>query len=206
MTEDTITEILKILSREYSRRWDKGELDQKIETWSRVLVDITDEQGQKGLIKALEDPGEFMPPVGKFKQMCLTGDGSKSLEDDGAQAWALVMKNLNSSIAPIFKDTAIVGAINTLGGWVGFCESLPSPRVQNLDFKRKEFIDLYVICRNQKREFSPLPDRVNKFFQNGEERPVYRFVGWKSDAGKEEALRLAIQTQEAGKRVAGLLN
>lgn len=196
--EAIVDMLLSYCPRKYS---DKERLS-IITGYEWELENVPPEKLKIGWEKAVSAHDGFMMPPGKFKELCLTEGGSKSLEDDGAQAWSLVIKNLNSSIAPIFKDTSIAETVNKMGGWIGFCRSITE---QNQDFKRRDFISLYVMCRNQKQEFSPLPDRIAEFFQDGENRPDYRFIGFEDPAEQKTALRLAIEKRRTARKIAGLL-
>jgi len=195
--------LLSLCSRKYS---DKERL-LMVTAWEHSLKELSPQQLQTGLDKAIDAHDGFMMPPGKFKDLCLSQDGSRSLEDDGAQAWSLVMQNLNSSIAPIFQDTSIAETINTMGGWVPFCQSLNE---FTTEAKRKQFIGFYVVNRNKKTKFSPLPDRVSEFFQDGKNRPDYQFIGFEGSGdavniAKKEALRLATQQHAVCKKISGLL-
>lgn len=138
MKKETVTMILESLDANYRQKMSEKEKAINVRTWHTILHDVTDEQGMIGLRKILEDPGEFMPPVGKFKQMCLAGSGCKSLEDEAHQAWALVMQNLNAYASPVFKDTAIPEAIRKMGGWKTLCSMCVFPlKSQKFLFARK---------------------------------------------------------------------
>jgi len=169
-----IVEILKSLSSEYSKKWTEDELKLKIRNWITVLGDLSPQQLINGLKKALHDTSDFMPSIGKFRAMCISKNGCLSIDDEAIDAWSLLMKNLNSTITPVFKDKAITGTVNNLGGWKPFCASINDV---NEPFKRKEFISYYCMNRKMKDKFSYVPDRVGKIFMDGVEKHFYKFVG-----------------------------
>lgn len=190
MKESAVLEILKSLIGEYVKNWSDEELELKLRNWNAVLKDVTDEQGMAGFEKALKDQGEFMPTAGKFRQMCLASSDAVSIEDDAVLAWAVVIKNLNQSWTPIFKDRVITAAINNLGGWVPFCRSVND---SNEPFKRKEFISFYVMNKRRKDDLPCIPDRVCKIYINGEEKNDYRLIG---DFTKEEKRIVAAEVRQ----------
>ena len=104
MKQETVIMILESLMAETTRRFSDSEKALKIRNWTVKLESLTEEQGMNGLEKALELPLEFMPSIGKFKEMCLSGKGSDSLEADAWQAWGLINKNMNMYSNPVFKD------------------------------------------------------------------------------------------------------
>lgn len=175
--------LLALCSRRYS---DKERL-LIITAWETTLKDVLPEQITSGMKTALKNHKGHMLTPGIFREMCLAGDGSTSIEDDAREAWALVMKNLNSTISPVFKDTAIVGAINRLGGWIGFCYSITN---ENQPFKMREFVGYYTICRNQKEVPGHLPDRTSKVFQNGKHQRLFRLIGFNSRKEQQKAMIL----------------
>jgi hypothetical protein len=184
MKTETIVEILEILGSEYSKRWTPEEKKQKIKTWAAMLTEITDEQGKIALRKALEDNSEFMPPVGKFKQMCLSGVGCHSLEDEAEHAWSLVINNLNSWSSPVFKDSAIAETIRKMGGWAILC----SITNKEVPFRKQDFLALYPALKRRKQEFFPLLNEgsAKNLYVNGQAYPNLKFIGYEeSDDLKE---------------------
>jgi hypothetical protein len=206
MNSKAIIQILDHLGSEYSKKWSEDEKDTKIKTWSTILNDVTDEQGMVGLRKALESPSEFMPSVGKFKQMCLSGSGCQSLEDEALQAWAIVIKNLNSSISPVFKDSAIAEAIRKMGGWKRLCGmTIFPPEKSEEPFRKKDFVDLYAVARRKKEEFNPMLKGLNEFFIDGEFRPQYRFIGYDPGADKKAVLAQIEQKENTDKKMLAMI-
>jgi len=182
MNEETIINILDTLASEYSKNFSAKEKSLRVRTWVMMLKNITDEQGYKGLEKALDNPSEFMPTVGKFKEFCLSGAGSKSLEDDAHEAWALVRKNLNSWISPIFKDSCIAEAIRKMGGWKQLCGMLTI----DATWRGKEFVDYYLVALRENKEFLPM--------LRGEHED-YKFIGYDKTDNLEKLLK-AIKSRE----------
>lgn len=162
MNAKVIIKILNVIGSEYSKKWSQAEKKQKIETWRAVLEDVTDEQGMAGLVKLLSQPSEFPPPVGKFRQMCLSAHGCNSLEDEALLAWGLVINNLDGDSPVIFKDAAIAETIRQMGGWVKLSDVL----TVDVPFRRKEFIELYVIVKSKEKHEDytrMLPGRYESF-------------------------------------------
>lgn len=152
MTDEKVIMILESLMAECSTRFTNEEKSLKIRNWTVKLSELTDEQGMEGLNKALDGKMEFMPSVGTFREMCLTGSGSSSIEQDAIVSWSSVMSNLNSYSSPVFKDSCISESIRKMGGWKQLCLMLETEE----PFKRKYFIELYSIMRRRKEEFNPM--------------------------------------------------
>ena len=197
MTPKTVSKILDHIGCEYSKKWSEQEKALKIETWSMMLEEVTDEQGKIGLKKALEDPGDFMPSVGKFKQMCLSGKGASNLEDEARKAWGLIIDNLNPTVSPIFKDTAISETVRKMGGWKRLCDM----QTDEMPFRRKEFVELYPIYRRQKQVFNPMLKGNDALFENGKLINDYRFIGFSSEEGRLKALEM-IETAKTAESMA----
>ena len=191
MNKDATTQILESLLAEYSKKISVKEKALKIRTWVMMLENITDEQGKAGLMKALENPGEFMPPIGKFKQMCLSGSGCDSLEDQARVAWALVIKNLNSWSSPVFKDSAIAETIRNMGGWASICSML----TEDEPWVKKDFIGIYLIMKRVDKKFPPM------LRGNGE----YKFIGYDSEGDKKAALLQIEQKENTDKKFLTML-
>jgi len=198
MTKINIEGVVDMLLALCARRYSEKERLLIITAWEHELKDISPEDLLKGRDKAISEHDGFLTPPGDFKELCLSSGGCVSFEDEGAEAWALVMKNLNSTIAPVFKDTAIAETINKMGGWAPFCLSITGA---NEAFKRADFIGLYVVCRNSKEEFSPMPDRVGKIFMGGEYKKLGRFIGNFSPEEKSAAVKMIQQREQVVKRL-----
>lgn len=196
MKPKAILTILESLMAETTRRFSEKEKALKARTWISKLADITKEQGKAGLDKALEDDMEFMPSVGKFKQMCLSGTGCANLEDQAAEAWAVVKKSLNSRASLLFKDTAIAEAVRKMGGRERIDNMIIFPPEKSEEaFRRNEFIDIYTITKRQKTEFPPML-KGGGFSVNGKHEDQYKFIGSFSKEEKREVVKKIKQQKE----------
>ena len=173
MKKETVITIVESLAAESPRRFSEKEIALKIRNWMTKLADLTDKQGVYGLEKALDIEGGFMPSIGDFKRMCLAGDGCNSLEDEARVAWALVIFNLNHSISPVFKDSAIAETIRKIGGWKKLCGMLSEEE----PFRRRDFLELYPVYRRKKEQY--FPQLTGTF-------PEQKFIGFKSQVEIEE--------------------
>ncbi len=183
MRKETIIQILDTLHAEYSKKLSDKEKGYKVRTWMAVLGDITNEQGRIGLTKALKSTSEFMIPVGQFRVLCLTPECCNSSEDEASDAWALVMENLNAWSSPVFKNTVIAEVIRKMGGWKRLCGMLES----EVPFRKKDFIDCYLVSKRKDKEFYPILRGQN---------PDYKFIGY-SPGVNEKTIFLEIQHKEA---------
>ena len=179
MDNKAVLQILDHLGSEYSKKWTPEEKKQKIKTWTMILKDVTEAQGWHGLEKALKSPGEFMPSVGKFREMCLSGKGTASIEMDAHEAWGVVMKHLNAYVSPIFKDGAIAETIRKMGGWKRLCGMLTTEE----PFRKKDFIDLYQIARRKEEKFFPM---LRGIYEDD-----FKFIGFASREEEQKALEWA---------------
>lgn len=158
MKEENVIMVVEALMSESSRKFSDKEKSMKVNTWMMALDDISDEQGMVGFNKAIKTPNEFMISSGKFRELCLSPEGSESIEDEANEAWALVMKNLNAYMSPIFNNSSISEAIRKMGGWVRLCEMLTKEE----PFKKKEFIEMYKIQRRKGIEFTNALSGIHK--------------------------------------------
>jgi len=173
-----IIDMLDNIATNYSRKWSSEERKRNIENWFMILNDLTEDQLMFGFRKVLEDTGEFMPPVGKFRQMCISGQGALNIEDEGSLAWSTLTEKLKSGGIYIFKNTCIPEAVKKMGGR----DRIYHRREEDTPFLKKEFIEYYIILRRQNRLFDPvLPDQ---HAMKGYER--YVWVGFKTLEEKKE--------------------
>jgi len=168
MKEETVLMILESLMAETSRRFTDNERTLKIRNWTIKLKDITEEQGMKGLEKALDLPLDFMPSIGTFKEYCLTDTGQSSIEEQGIEAWYLAYNNLNHTVSPIFKNSAIAETIRKMGGWVKFSTML----TKDEPFIKIEFIELYTVLKRRSQEYYPCLSGTYK---------TNKFIGYKKE-------------------------
>lgn len=144
----TIVKTLDLLIAETSMKLDEKKKVKKLEAWHIGLDDISDEQINNGLKKALKSTTGFLMACGEFRQLCLIGPGSVSIEDQAEQAWFIIMKRLNHTISPYFKDSSISEAIRRMGGWKNLCLML----IKDEPFRKKDFILNYLSIKKSGRD------------------------------------------------------
>ena len=155
----------------------------KLRNWMTVLKNLTDEQGMAALEQVLSQDFEFMPTVGKFKEICLSGLGSRSIEGDAIAAWGLVLQNLNPYDSPIFADCCIAETIRNMGGWKRLCDMTD----EEIPFRRNEFLDIYPGLKRRGREYSPV--LVGIYGLKGAIGQDYaKFIGFEREKDKSLAL------------------
>lgn len=198
-----VTEMLLSLC---ARRYSDKERLLIITAWEHALRGVPMEKIKSGLDKAIEAHDGFMMPPGKFKELCLTGAGCQSAEDEAREAWYLVVKNLNAYCSPVFRDSAIAEAVRKMGGWKRLCGMIVFPPEKSEEpFRRKDFIDLYLVAKRQNIEFSPMLKGSDNFFINGESRSDYKFIGYDAGFGKKAILAQIEQKETADKRILAML-
>lgn len=188
MEKKVVVEILEILGSEYSKKWSAEEKQTKIKTWTMMLEDMTSEQGYSGLRKALNNPCDFMPSVGKFKEMCRSGPGKENFEDEAKAAWAVVIDNITTGSSPVFKDTCVAEAIRKMGGWL----SLAGGLISDHPFRRRDFIDFYIIAKRSGESFYPA--LIGHF-------PELKFIGCKNEAEIKEVIKVMQNTRPVHKNL-----
>jgi len=191
MKEENVIMILESLMSESSRRFSDIEKTMKIKTWTMALNDISDEQGMIGFEKAIKNPNEFMLSSGQFRELCVSGN--ESLESDGNISWALVMKNLNSYIRPVFKDSCISETIRQLGGWGNIClmETKEEP------FRKQDFIQNYQSIRRRGKEYNPA--------LSWHSRREKKFIGYDSKEEIENAKLKIENIEKSESKMLGIL-
>lgn len=180
MRHKTVVMILESLDANYRQKMSKKEMALQLRNWSAILKEVPDEQGLKGLQKMLEDPDGFMPTVGKFKSICVGGEGCQSLEDEALVAWDMARKNLDAYSSPVFKDTCIAEAIRKMGGWKKLCSMLETEE----PFRKKEFIDLYVIVKRAGHTYPPM--------LRGKYKDDFKFIGY---APEDDLKQVVVQIE-----------
>jgi hypothetical protein len=201
MREDTIREIIKTLASEYSRKWSKNEREFKIITWNVVLHDLTDEQGMNGLRTALLSSREFMPSVGQFREMCLTPAGCASLEEQAMEAWGLVERAMNPYDSPVFADAAIAETIRNMGGWVKLCNTA----IDDLPFRRKDFLETYPIYKRRGGDYSPMLAGIYGPVDGGG-NDNRKLIGFDSDADRDAVLLALDERERNESNILSLIN
>lgn len=152
MSEETIVKILDSLLIGSARRYSEEEKLRLLSTWNLSLTGLSKEQLERGFSKVIQSPSKFMIDCGSFRELCLTDFGSRSVEDEAAEIWDSVRRNLNAYISPCFKNSVISEAIRKMGGWV----KLSTGEVVNEPFRRTEFIGLYCMFKRRGNEYEPL--------------------------------------------------
>jgi hypothetical protein len=201
MKPNTIDFIVETLTSEVSKNFTDKEIAIKVRTWNLKLKDIADADGLRALDELTEKKLEFMPSVGEFKQMCLSGPGCGSLEDSALEAWALVKKHLNAYIYPIFSDTAIAETIRKMGGWAQLCRMLEDEE----PFRKKDFVQLYEINSRKKEDFPPMLSGQGKTMIKGKLRPDFKFIGFQSKEAKMAAWEIVKQIKQSDNKLLAML-
>lgn len=157
-----------------------------------ALSDLSEEQLQSGRVKYSRLKNSFGIDTGKFRELCLSGDGAIDLESKSFRAWQSVnraISGLGSYSSPCFKDSRISETIRILGGWKWLCG-------QNTDqlntFIKNDFIKNYKGLTNINQEFDPL---LKGTFN---EKPS--LIGY--NPNEEEKVLIEIETSEkANKKI-----
>ena len=181
MKKETVAMIIESLISEQSKRFSEHEIALKIRNWHTILEDVTEEQAMAGLRKCLELAGEFMPSIGKFNEACLSGSGCSSLEDQAAEAWALIMANISAWGSLVFKDTAIAETLRKMGGR----NMLSNMLITEEPFRKRDFIALYLTMKRKKQEFSPILS--DKYVKD------YKFLGYDES---DDLQKVVVQIEE----------
>ena len=193
MKHETIVLVLETLMSESSKNFSEKEKALKIRTWMTKLKEIPDVEGLRALYKCLDAENKFMPSVGKFKQMCLSGEGCYNLEDKAHGAWAAVIRHLNAYSSPVFKDTAIAETIRGMGGWKKLCSMLETEQ----PFRKKDFIDLYLVYSRQEKEFDPCLKGIY-----GDD---FKFIGYEKTDDLVKVMAAIEQKETSSKKLLGML-
>lgn len=196
MKQETVIMILESLMSEYSKKFSESEKVLKVRNWCTILKDLSDEDGVKGLEKALETAFDFMPSVGKFKELCTTTAGHGSIEDEANEAWYIVMSNLNYYASPVFKNTVIAETIRKMGGWKTIC----SMETKDEPFRKKDFIAMYSINRKRNEEYKPnllgAGDIENKVFIGYQDMKEIKEIEKFIESGKSAEKKALVMFQQ----------
>jgi len=84
MNKISIEGVVDMLLALCTRRYSDKERILIIVAWEHTLKNVPKSQIKSGLDKALVAHDGFMLPPGRFKELCLTGAGCQSLEDEGS--------------------------------------------------------------------------------------------------------------------------
>ncbi len=135
------------------RKYSDEEKAQITENWLRALSDLSKEQLDIGWDKALKQPPEFgVAHPGWFLELCLSGDGAKSFEDDANEIWEMIVLNLDGYSSPVFKDPVIAESIRNMGGWKHLCMM----EIKEIPFRKKEFVKNYAVLKRSNGKFDPV--------------------------------------------------
>lgn len=193
--EEYITKIFKSVIVNASRKYSDEEKLIILDNWQMILSELSKEQLDNGWHKSLNQSQGFETMnVGAFKELCLSGLGSKSFEDDAESAWRLVYDNLNSYCSPVFKDASIAESIRNMGGWKHICGML----MTDAPFRKAEFIKNYTVSRRSNIKFDPA--LIGTF------KDDIKFIG---DFSKEEKDQFLIENknkEESGTKILGMMN
>jgi len=156
MTKDELGKVLDRLAVNCSRKWSSDkERELNIDNFYMGVGDLTEYQIMAGFKKVIRTPTPFMPDVGSFRELCLSGSGSQNLEDGAREAWATVLKIINrrgANYSPVFKDSAIAEAIRKMGGWKQLCRM----ETEDETWRKKDFIEYYLVAGRQKMQFKSM--------------------------------------------------
>jgi hypothetical protein len=170
-------------------------LDRTIQIWHISLKDFTDQQIMWGVQKVLDRSEPFMPTIGQFKELAMTGSGVENIEDEALEAWRLVVQNLNAYVSPVFKNAAIAETLRGLGGWVAVCRW----KTDELQWRQKDFVAMYKIYRKRGGDYLPELSGIND--------PEFKFIGYSHDEDTkqiEQELKKGVEFQrEAVKKLTG---
>jgi hypothetical protein len=139
MTPKTLKNMLVALDEVYPKSTDNTA--RLFSIWQAVLEDISDTEGQAGLIRCLKEyQGSFRPTPAQFRTFCA---GEDNMEGKADEAWASVLRALRryggwSSLD--FEDSSVAEAIRRLGGWRRLCGS----KETELGWMAKEFRAVYI--------------------------------------------------------------
>ena len=96
--------------------------------------------------------------------------------------------------SPIFKDSSIAEAIRKMGGWKQLCKMELNPLVGKSEepWRRKDFVDYYLVAKRQGKDFLPLIRGVYK---------DYVYVGYDKTDNLPKLLEAVLSREEQGGKV-----
>jgi len=192
MTKDELGKVLDRLAVNCSKKWNsENERKLSIDNFYMGVGDLTKTQIMAGFKKVIRTPTPYMPDVGSFRELCLSGAGSQNLDDEAREAWATVMKVISrrgADYSPIFKDSAIAEAIRKMGGWKQLCKMLTEEET----WRKKEFVEYYLIARRQNKEFLPM---LRGTYEN------YVYVGYDKTDNIKKLLNAVLSREREDKQV-----
>jgi len=186
--EGVVDMLLSLCTRRYS---DKERL-LIITAWEHTLKNVPESGIKSGLGKAIDAHDGFMLPPGRFKELCLTADGCQSLEDEAMIAWSLVIRNLDATCSPVFKNSVIAEAIRKMGGWKQLCNMLTSEE----PFRKRDFISYYQIISRKNKTYSPMLSGMY---------PDYKFIGYDKSDNLENVLLQITQKENSDRKILNMI-
>ena len=199
MKPESVAQLLDLIISDYSVKLSDKEKSLKSQSWEIALENVPRKQAWSGYRKLLDMSRPFMPTAGEFKQLCISGDGCGTLEDQAMIAWDLVKRNLNHTISPLFKDSSIAETIRGMGGWRTLCNMLES----EAPFKRKEFLSSYLVYKRRGLDYPPMlsgsfdEPKFIGFNENDDTQAVLEQVKT-AKANQSKMLELAFKGVEIG--------
>lgn len=131
MNKKTFAENMELMSENFGK--EMSETFTKL-YWQR-FKDMSDEAFKEMCLKAI-DTLKWFPKIAELKELVQI-----KLEDRALIAWHTLINSLSYYQSVCFEDRVINTCVNELGGWLHLC----SMSERELNFKRKEFLELYKI-------------------------------------------------------------
>lgn len=166
------------------RKYEDSEKIQITDNWVKALSDLSKEQLDFGWSKSLQLPPEFgTVHPGWFRELCLSGPGSKNFEDDAVAVWEAIIDNLASSLTPVFKDPAIAQTIRNMGGWKQLCRM----KLDDIKFEKMNFVKIYATMKRADGDYDPILENpgANYHSKHGD---GLRYIGEFKPEEKEQLL------------------
>lgn len=139
--------------------------EELLSLWLRLLANYSDEQVAQASIRVIENyEYKTMPPFAVLKKEldALQGDDKAGLKARAMAEWDKVLsevQRVGSYGQPKFEPITAL-AVRMLGGWGVIC----SWTTEALDFRRKDFIDLWLSAQDRKEQFE-LPEGTRPSLQ-----------------------------------------
>lgn len=183
------------------RKYDDMEKTQTTENWIKALSDLSKDQLDFGWSKAIKQPPEFgIVHPGWFRELCLSGPGSKSFEDDAVGIWEVIIANLASTLTPVFKDPVIAQTIRNMGGWKQLCRV----KLDEIQFRKKEFVKIYATMKRANGDYDPILENsgANYLSLHGD---GLKFIGEFKPEEKEQFLLEFDEKNKTEKKLIGMV-
>lgn len=200
-SEEYIEEIVTSIIVSSPRKYTDEERLIICDNWGKVLSDLSKDQLDFGWAKALKQPPEFgTVHPGWFLELCLSGPGSKSFEDDATAIWEVIVSNLDSSSTAVFKDPVIAQTIRNMGGWKQLCRM----KLDEIKFEKKNFVKIYATMKRADGDYDPFLENpgANYLSQYGD---GLRFIGEFEPEEKEQLLLEFNEKNKTEKKLIGMV-